>query len=78
MPIVQSTVIADAPQVDGRRRLVEAHTDHLGKAHRYGPVWVSADYDAQTGLTAHAAQIEAQLADVEIEANIEEFLGADL
>lgn len=33
MPIVTSSIVENAPQRDGRRRVTEAHTDHLGVIH---------------------------------------------
>ncbi|HYC65138.1 MAG TPA: hypothetical protein VEC14_10440 [Reyranellaceae bacterium] len=78
MPIVASEVIEDAPQIDGRRWIVEAHADHLGIVHRRGPYMAEAEQDVEAGLAAAAAQIEAQLQDAEIAANFDEFInGAD-
>lgn len=78
MTIVSSTVIEDSPQIDGRRWITEAHTDHLGIVHRRGPYMAEAEQDVEAGLAANAALIEAQLQEAEIEANFAEFTnGAD-
>jgi len=56
MPIVSSVIQTDRPQADGRRKIVEAHTDHLGRVHmrRY----LAGDGDnVSAGLVTRAGEI---------------------
>jgi predicted lipoprotein len=67
MAIVSSTYEVGHAQADGRRYVVELHTDSAGTVHRveYGPMADGTDYAAI--MTARAAQISQQLADQEAE-----------
>lgn len=76
MPIVTSTLETDRTQEDGRRKIAEAHTDHLGVVH-YRRYMAEAGDNIQAGLAASAAAIEAQLAAQEIEANLQEIEGGN-
>lgn len=64
MPIVSSTHTVGHAQRDGRRYVVELHTDSTGKVHRveYGPVSV-VDYVAIR--SARAAALADHLAETE-------------
>lgn len=74
MSIIASAVIADHPQAGGRRRVTEAHTDHLGGVHRVEYV-AQAKVDVQAAMAARAPLIEAELAAAEIGANLERSAG---
>lgn len=65
MSIVSSIFIAGHAQIDGRRYVVEEHTDHVGTVHRreYGPVEDSVDKAAL--LVVNAVQLVEQLAEQE-------------
>lgn len=69
MPIVLSTVFSDRVQIDGRRKITEHHTDHLGVLHTK---YYLADSEYEPNLTESAALIEAQLAQQELEENLNE------
>lgn len=71
MPIVSSVIAEDAAQADGRRAVLEVHTDHTGKAwpRRY---IAGASDNLTAGLTARAAELEAFVAQLEIDANLAE------
>lgn len=72
MPIVLSTVFSDRVQIDGRRKVTEHHTDHLGVLHtRY----YLADSEYEPNLVESASLIEAQLAQQELENNLNEIEG---
>jgi hypothetical protein len=60
--IVESAVIDDAPQIDGRRWITEHHIDDQGVVHLVGPYLADAEYDAEADLAAHATLIEERLA----------------
>jgi hypothetical protein len=64
VPIVSSTHTVGHAQVDGRKWVIERHTDHLGAVHerRYK---AAPDADYVAIRTARAAQIEAELAERE-------------
>lgn len=74
MTIVSSVIALDQRQHDGRRQIVELHTDHVGAAHRV-EFLAPADWDAEGYLPTRAARIEAQLAEAELEANLAEVEG---
>lgn len=67
MAIVSSTYEVGHAQADGRRYVVELHTDSTGKVHRieYGPMPDGTDYQAI--MEARAVQISDQLAEQEAE-----------
>lgn len=69
MSIVLSTVFSDRIQVDGRRKIIEHHTDHLGVLHTK---YYLADSEYEPNLTESAALIEDQLAQQELEENLNE------
>ena len=77
MPITSSTIVSDATQVDGRRRVLERHTDHVGGIHDVSYL-ASAGDDVSLMLPIRAALIEDQLAAAEIAANLEEALGDEI
>lgn len=69
MSITASAIAEDALQSDGRRAILEIHTDHTGKTwpRRY---MAGASDNLQTGLAARAAELEAFLTQQEIDANL--------
>lgn len=69
MPIVLSTIFSDKIQVDGRRKITEHHTDHLGVLHTK---YYLADSDYEPNLAESASLIEAQLIQQELEENLNE------
>jgi hypothetical protein len=72
MPIINQSIIEDAPQASGRRRLQFEFIDHLGKPHQHGPMIVDAIADADAILLSLIPEIEAQLASDEIREAIDE------
>lgn len=62
---IVSTVIEQYPQASGAIDVVERHTDHLGN--KYMRVWTARGHDIQATAAAHAAELEAQLAQQEID-----------
>lgn len=66
MTVVSSAVSRDVKRRDGRRDIVERHTDHLGIAHtvRY---MAEPDQDTAPLLAQHAIQIARSLRDNELE-----------
>ena len=75
MPIVSSIITIDRVQVDGRRKIIETHTDHLGGVHEQRYTAESAQ-NVSVGLVARAAAIQQRLADEETEANLAEIEGS--
>ena len=69
MAIVSSVILADDPQRDGRRRVIELHVDHLGAQYRLSYLAEPA-FDAVAGLPASAARIVSDSQAAEIAANI--------
>ena len=69
MSIVSSVIQSDRSQADGRRKIVEAHTDHVGGIHRRQYMAAIGD-NVQAGLTAAAAVIETTLASDEVNNNV--------
>lgn len=65
MPIVSSVIVSDRAQVDGRRKITEHHTDHVGVVHVLRYI-LSADQTATDGLSARAANIVSRLAKQEL------------
>lgn len=65
MPIVSSIIVVDRSQVDGRRKIVEHHTDHVGVVHvlRY---MIAAGGNAGAGLATRAAELLERLEAQEI------------
>lgn len=61
---IVSTVIEQYPQRDGAIDVVERHTDHLGQ--QYLRVWTARDHDIAAKAAEHAAEIETELAALEI------------
>lgn len=74
MAIVSSVVARDQVQHDGRRQIVELHTDHVGVVRRV-EFLAPADWDAEGYLATRAALIEAKLAEEEMAANLLEVEG---
>lgn len=77
MPIVSSIITEDAAQIDGRRRIAERHSDHIGGIHEVLYI-AESGADASLMLPIRAALIEGQLTAAEIEANIAEALGDEI
>lgn len=77
MPITSSTIIEDAAQIDGRRRIRELHVDHVGGVHEVSYLAGAAD-NAAAMLPVRAALIESQLAAAEIAENVQEALGDEI
>lgn len=69
MSIVTSIVSKDVPRPNGKRWILELHTDHLGVVHEnwYG---IAGDGDANAQLTSHATELAANLRDAEIFRNV--------
>lgn len=61
---IVNTVIEQYPQSSGAIDVVERHTDHMGQ--QYMRVWTARGHDIAASATAHAAEIEAELAALEI------------
>lgn len=76
MPIVSSTYVADPPLSDGRFRVTECHTDHLGRVHIRTFI-AAPDYDPDAGLLDHAAELLSQLGEEEFSENLQRILTAD-
>lgn len=66
MAIVSSVSTVGHAQANGKKRVVEEHTDHLGKVYRieYGPIDVEA-VDIDAIRAARSLAIEQQLAEEE-------------
>ena len=77
MAIVLSEIVDDAPQIDGRRHVRERHTDHVGGLH-YVTYLAEAETDAAAVMAGRVAQIEEQLRQAEINANMAKCLNAEL
>lgn len=60
MPIVSSVTVTDRVQRDGKRKIRQIFTDHLGVTHPE-QFLAAADYDAVQGLIDGAGKIEAEL-----------------
>lgn len=69
MPIVASTIVSDARQIDGRRAIIEQHTDQLGIVY---PIFWTADAgtDATAAMSARAPTLNVDLTAREIAANL--------
>ena len=64
--IVASQIVEDATQVDGRRHIVERHTETDGTIHEFR--WTAeVGQDATAGLAARATYIDSKLPEVESE-----------
>lgn len=71
MSITASTIEEDDVQTDGRRHILEVHTDHTGTRHEFR--WMAvAGQDATAGLAARATWLADYLAQQEIATNLEE------
>lgn len=69
MPITASEILYDRAQADGRRRVLEQHTDSLSRV--YNVSYLAAPgADANAALAARVVLLEAALKEAEIEANI--------
>ena len=73
MAITSSVIQNDAPQADGRRRVTEAHTDHLGVVHSRTYL-ADAETDVVAALAPRASQLVAELADAEFARNLTRIL----
>lgn len=62
---IVSTTIEQYPQASGAIDVVERHTDHLGQ--RYMRLWTARGHDIQAKAAEHATELEAQLAQAEID-----------
>lgn len=60
MPIVSSTIIADEPQIDGRRRITEQYTDQFGNLHMIAYL-CPAVFDVQSVMIVRTAILNIQL-----------------
>lgn len=69
MPISNSTILLDSPQVGGSRRVLERHVDHLGVARTVTYI-CTAGFDAAAALAANATAMATDIAVAEIAANI--------
>lgn len=69
MPIVSSTIIEDAAQINGFRWITELHTDQLGLQYRMHYMTAAATNTAPI-MAAHAVQIGANLTAQEIASNV--------
>ena len=70
MAIVLSTIIEDAPQIDGRRWVCERHVDQRG-IERLVRYLAAAGFNALAAMAARVADINADLIAQEIAANID-------
>ncbi len=73
MAIVNSQSVGDSAQIDGRRRITEAHTDHLGLVH-LRTYLADAGFDVVAQLAARAGELEVGLADDEFRRNLRRIL----
>lgn len=62
---IVSTTIEQYPQASGAIDVVERHTDHTGE--QYMRVWTARGHDIEAMAAAHAVELEAQLAQAEID-----------
>ena len=69
MSIVQSIIVSDSPQKDGRRYIRERHTDHVG-VHHECVYLAEAGADANVALANRVAVIVVQLEENEHSQNI--------
>ena len=69
MPIVSSVIVEDRAQRDGRRRIREQHTDHLGKVIPFTYL-AAAGFDATAAMNARVVAIQNDQRDAEITVNI--------
>ena len=76
MPILSSSVVVDAAQLDGRRHVIEHHTDHVGVIH---PVFYLAEAgaDVTLPLAARATQIADGLRETEVADNLGRILSGE-
>lgn len=75
MPVVSSTHTLGGVQADGRRWVIEDHTDGMGK-HHFAEYLAADGTDYVSIRTARAAQITLQLADQELQAIVNGLLSA--
>ena len=72
MPIVSSQSIIDAhAQAAGGRYVIERHQDDLGKVYQVGPYLAPDGFDVATRMASRAVQIDAQMAEAEAQALID-------
>lgn len=76
MSITTSTIIEDLAQVDGRRHVRERHVDHLGGQHFVSYIADSGD-NATTAMNTRVSNIEAELKQSEINANLAKALNGE-
>jgi hypothetical protein len=69
VPIVSSAIVEDAPQIDGRRAVTEAHTDQVGVVRRC-QYMAGAGEDVAATMGGRVAQINAGLVSDEIASNM--------
>lgn len=69
MPIISSIITEDRVQIDGRRKIIEAHTDHLNIIHYRNYI---ADNNFIPNLTESADIINNILIQTEIDNNVDE------
>jgi len=71
MPIIQSIIVEDRVQADGRRSVRERHTDDAVPAGVHEVSYLAeAAADVNAAMTARVASIEAQLVEAEHAANL--------
>ncbi len=70
MSIVNSVIVENVVQKDGRRSVRERHTDHVGVPH-FVNYMAEAGANVNTALAARVAKIEAQLASAEVDDNVQ-------
>lgn len=72
MSIISSSADLFQPQADGRRWIIERHTDHLGVVRERGPYLADASYDPDGDLASRAAEMNAALAAGELSRDVAE------
>lgn len=77
MPIVSSEIVEDRVQVDGRRSVHERHTDDQGRVHEVAYL-AEAGENVTTAMNSRVAQINAQLVEAELAANVTQLMGETL
>lgn len=69
MGIINSQIIEDSIQTDGRRWITERHTDHLGQFHTI-TYMADPEFDATAAMNNRVTSIENKLAESEAESSI--------
>jgi len=74
--IVDSIIVEDSTQTNGRRYIRERHEDQLGNFY-FRALRVPSDYDKNAGLIVGAAFFNSQLKENEIRKNLKLIMGAE-